>query len=49
MPNKVAIELKEHFEERLLRNLTDEEIAFVSWIAEKTYTPTNDLDLLYEK
>jgi hypothetical protein len=43
MGNKVAIELKEHFEERLMRNLTDKEIAFVSWVAEKSHPHVNEV------
>ena len=49
MANKVAIELKQHFEERLMRNLTKKEIAFVSWVAEKSFAQSNSLNRLPEK
>ena len=49
MVNKVTTELKRDFEERLMRNLTEKEIAFVSWMAEQTYNQSNDFNLIGQK
>ncbi|WP_155995062.1 hypothetical protein [Tuberibacillus calidus] len=49
MVSKVEEELKRDIEEKLMRSLTEKELALVSWIAEQSNTQDTTLHMCSDK